>query len=140
MRIQIDETTGRISLDVVPTKDLSEKDYIAISHVWRHGLGSTAEVGLPACQISFIESLLCKFEHPTLIGDEQRVTLPMFWIDSLCIPSSPLHRKLAILGINAVFQDSPVLVIDRSIVSMRQDETSIESLLAAIIYSAWQSR
>ncbi len=39
------------------SSDGSKTPYIAISHVWADGLGSTTEVGLPTCQINRLASI-----------------------------------------------------------------------------------
>jgi len=55
--------------------DSSQTAYMAISHVWADGLGSTTQKGLPTCQIKRLA---------TITG--QLVSGGAFWIDSLCVP------------------------------------------------------
>ena len=38
-------------------KGASEGPYVAISHVWADGLGSTTEEGLPRCQVERLSKL-----------------------------------------------------------------------------------
>ncbi|KAI1655965.1 hypothetical protein F4813DRAFT_397865 [Daldinia decipiens] len=76
-----------------------DKPYVAFSHVWADGLGSTTEDGLPDCQIRRISDLVST-------GDA-------FWIDSLCIPRSDTVRKRAISMMAQTYsQAKAVLVLD----------------------------
>ncbi|KAI0670215.1 hypothetical protein C8Q78DRAFT_991853 [Trametes maxima] len=62
--------------------------YVAISHVWADGMGSTAEEGLPLCIVERISGLA------TSLLPESKA----FWMDSLCIPaeggSAPREQNL----------------------------------------------
>jgi hypothetical protein len=60
-------------------------EFVAFSHVWSDGLGSTTEKGIPECQIQY----LMETSH-------HAAGTSMFWIDSLCIPKDRGTRKLAI--------------------------------------------
>ncbi|KAF8340869.1 hypothetical protein F5887DRAFT_1076816 [Amanita rubescens] len=55
----------------------SEVSYVAISHVWADGLGSTTEKGLPRCQI---QGLSKKVKQ--VVSNDACA----FWMDSLCVP------------------------------------------------------
>ncbi|TFK78475.1 hypothetical protein K466DRAFT_657124 [Polyporus arcularius HHB13444] len=59
--------------------------YVAISHVWADGLGSTAEQGLPTCQVIRIAT-----------AARELVPSGAFWVDSLCVPRKEDLRKKAI--------------------------------------------
>lgn len=95
----------------------ARQEFLALSFVWRHGLGSTTEEGLALCQLKrlshrlFTEGLYADTQSNGVSG--QSMMSRLFWIDSLCIPGSPKHRSSAISHINQVFQGaSAVLVID----------------------------
>ena len=83
------------------------RDFIAISHVWAHGLGNPIENALPSCQLYRLNDL-CSSSSPN-IGKR-----PAFWIDTLCIPVAvPGARKLAIRRLSSTFQLAvKVLVLD----------------------------
>ncbi|KAK0482460.1 hypothetical protein IW261DRAFT_1362437 [Armillaria novae-zelandiae] len=109
--------------------DASETPYIAISHVWVDGLGSTSEVGLPTCQIERIAELV----HTLLPGGA-------FWIDSLCIPEVRELRKEAIRRMTLTYANArAVLVIDAGIRS-HSLSSPLEDTALAILTSGWMQR
>ena len=70
-----------------PMEIRSKKDYIAISHVWVDGLGSTTNVGLPECKARRLLRLIRKVAQDAN---------PSIWIDALCIPEAkeePLNLR-----------------------------------------------
>ncbi|KAJ2989488.1 hypothetical protein NUW58_g3440 [Xylaria curta] len=80
----------------------SDVPYVAISHVWADGLGSTTEIGLPTCQLRRLASLVSKI-------------LPgaAFWTDGLCIPRAADTRKKAIGMMARTYSEAAaVLVLD----------------------------
>lgn len=83
------------------------RDFIAISHVWAHGLGNPTENALPSCQLYRLNDL-CSSSSP-VVGKR-----PAFWIDTLCIPVAvPSARKLAIMRLSSTFRLAcRVLVLD----------------------------
>ena len=129
----------RIEVDVACTYDLSSTEYVAFSHVWRHGLGSTTEQGLLDCQLRVLWEALAL--HDEITYEPDGATSTLFWIDSLCIPSSPEHRRLAIQGINSIFtRSNRTIVLDHALRLMSTAEHKTESILAAIKTSAWRTR
>ncbi|KAI9730905.1 MAG: hypothetical protein M1834_005623 [Cirrosporium novae-zelandiae] len=103
--------------------------YVAISHVWADGLGSTTEKGLPACQIKRLTTLTC-----------QLVTNGAFWIDALCIPETREMRKKAIGLMARTYRDATaVLVIVSGIRSIPCSAPREEKLLR-IMSSGWMQR
>ena len=87
-------------------------EYVAISHVWAHGLGNPKGNTLPSCQ-----TLRLKRLSTELVESSTRcVTQPAFWIDTLCIPVDPAYkefRKLAITKLANTFRQArQVLVLD----------------------------
>ncbi|OCH84218.1 hypothetical protein OBBRIDRAFT_764553 [Obba rivulosa] len=83
----------------------SSAPYVAISHVWADGLGSTSEVGLPTCQLRRLAMLA-----------SQLVPDGVFWMDGLCVPERKDMRKRAIgLMCQTYREAAAVLVIDSGI-------------------------
>ena len=129
----IEDRKDSVNLSVISrsmkTQDL--EDYIAISHVWVDGLGSTAEVGIPECQAR------------RLLRLGQEVTQkpnPRLWIDSLCIPAAREARKKAIILMADTYSNaSTVLVIDKRI-QQQKSSCSIQDLYCTIFTSAWMQR
>ncbi|RDX43060.1 hypothetical protein OH76DRAFT_1243986 [Lentinus brumalis] len=105
--------------------------YVAVSHVWADGLGSTSEAGLPACQIARISALA-------------KQLLPesgAFWIDSLCIPGIKHLRKRAIKFMANTYRDAAkVLVLDECIRTECSLAHTWEVNLLRIATSGWVRR
>ncbi|KAI0674744.1 hypothetical protein C8Q78DRAFT_1075122 [Trametes maxima] len=109
----------------------TEGPYVAISHVWADGMGSTTEAGLPRCVVERTAGLV-------------RSLLPgtgAFWIDSLCVPGGGELRKRAIKLMASTYQDAEkVLVIDASIrATCSRSQSELETLIR-IAASAWNKR
>ena len=89
----------------------SGASYIAISHVWAHGLGNVNENALPRCQVIRLGQLV-----PTLSRIIGCNNAALLWIDTLCIPvDASLYecRKLAIQKLTETFSNvTKVLVLD----------------------------
>ncbi|KAJ2977229.1 hypothetical protein NUW54_g11445 [Trametes sanguinea] len=83
------------ALQVVPA---GQTPYVAISHVWLEGMGSTTEDGLPSCVVQRIAGL-AKRILPNHGG--------AFWMDSLCVPQEGSLRKRAIKSIMAETSSVP---------------------------------
>ncbi|THV07681.1 hypothetical protein K435DRAFT_265252 [Dendrothele bispora CBS 962.96] len=115
--------------DLLGTSNGMRTPYVAISHVWSDGLGSTSEVGLPTCQISHLARLA-----------RHLITNGSFWIDALCVPKQSDMRKKAIgLMAETYRRANVVLIIDAGIRSCALSASPEEKLLR-IITSAWMQR
>ncbi|KAI0670230.1 hypothetical protein C8Q78DRAFT_1035166 [Trametes maxima] len=116
------------ALRVIPSNDTP---YVAISHVWADGMGSTTEQGLPTCVVERIAALV-----KTLLPDPCA-----FWLDSLCVPSTKSVRKRAIKLMARTYEEaSRVLVIDVGIRMQCSLHQSWEENLFRIAMSAWMRR
>ncbi|EMD32913.1 hypothetical protein CERSUDRAFT_126427, partial [Gelatoporia subvermispora B] len=103
--------------------------YIAISHVWSDGLGSTTERGLLICQLR----RLAEYAHQMVDGG-------YLWLDALCIPGEQGARKLAIGMIGETYQRAhAVLVLDSGIQSCSV-AAPMEQKLLCIVTSRWMQR
>ncbi|KAJ8457555.1 hypothetical protein ONZ51_g11461 [Trametes cubensis] len=118
------------ALRVVPAQD---KSYVAISHVWSEGMGSTTEDGLPICLVEHISNLA-----RSLLPEHNGA----FWMDSLCVPSARQQRKQAIRLMADTYRNAAkVLVIDNSVRTMCHSERSpAPEILLRIATSAWMRR
>lgn len=104
--------------------------YVAISHVWADGLGSTSEEGLPTCQVARISTLARRL-----------VPEGAFWIDSLCIPANKEYRKQAIKHMARTYKEADiVLVIDATIRVLCSQSEVWETNLLRIATSPWMRR
>ncbi|KAI8990427.1 hypothetical protein BD414DRAFT_483605 [Trametes punicea] len=106
--------------------------YVAISHVWAEGMGSTTDAGLPTCVVQRIAGLA-------------RALLPepegAFWMDSLCVPSLRNERKRAIMLMAQTYRDAAkVLVIDDCVRTLCSEGKSWDDNLLRIATSQWVRR
>jgi hypothetical protein len=120
---------GTISVSARSTQ--TQGDYLAFSHVWVDGIGSTTEEGLPACQLAFLRDVAC---------DVMNASDPAFWIDSLCVPSRRSARRKAIIAMHATyFNASEVVVLDKKI-QLHSIASPSEIAFCAIFTSGWMQR
>ncbi|KAI0694830.1 hypothetical protein C8Q76DRAFT_758316 [Earliella scabrosa] len=128
-------SSRRVPIMVYDGKTLSVRcaddgPYIAVSHVWADGLGSTTEAGLPVCQIARIAKYAC-----------QLVPAGAFWVDSLCIPNQKDLRKVAIQLMAETYQGADaVVVLDAGIRSLCDSTAPIKEIAFRIETSAWMQR
>ncbi|KAI0658296.1 hypothetical protein C8Q70DRAFT_1054899 [Cubamyces menziesii] len=120
-------------LRVLPANG-NEGKYVAISHVWAEGMGSTTEKGLPTCVVKRIANLVLQI----LPGSSY---LSAFWMDSLCVPSARNERKRATQLMAQTYKDAEkVLVIDDCIRSMCSARVPWQQNFLRIASSAWVRR
>lgn len=80
-RLQPDVKLGR--LEIV---DCAKHSFVAISHVWAHGMGNSFKNSLPTCQIEFL------FDLVRQVAGRDAV----LWIDPLSVPIDPEAKRIAI--------------------------------------------
>jgi hypothetical protein len=109
--------------------------YVAVSHVWAHGLGGTTETGLPICQVARLARLAkailkCPLENA------------VFWINSTCIPGAPEARGQTISQLGQVYKNAcAVLVVDDSISQVGSATSHLrKDIMLAISASDWMHR
>ncbi|RPD56094.1 hypothetical protein L226DRAFT_509878, partial [Lentinus tigrinus ALCF2SS1-7] len=112
------------------TRRALEGPYVAISHIWADGLGSTTEQGLPTCQVERIAAFA-------------RQLLPdgAFWIDGLCVPEVKYLRKAAIRLMAKTYREAEkVIVLDAGICAQcSMSHTPAENILR-VKTSVWMQR
>ncbi|KAI0676869.1 hypothetical protein C8Q78DRAFT_50944 [Trametes maxima] len=137
----LDDITGLLAKGIVPVvvydgeklsvKSTSDTAFVAISHVWADGMGSTSEVGLPTCVVKRIAALA-----KTLLPESGA-----FWLDSLCVPARRDSRKLALRHMARSYRDAAmVLVIDECIRTQCSENKTWEENLCRIKTSGWVRR
>jgi hypothetical protein len=86
--------------------------FVAISHVWSHGLGNPRNNSMPSCQLRRLASYVKNLDVPGLC----------LWIDTLCIPvSNRSLRTQAILNLPRTFREAhTVLVLDAELYGVAQ--------------------
>ena len=126
--------TEGLELKVVP----SSSAYVAISHVWAHGLGNPSTNSLPRCQILRLERLTRE-----LFVSLSRFVQPALWIDTLCIPvheSLRDKRKLAISKLAETYSKADqCLIIDADLIraSLNCSRTEIAT---RVLCCGWMRR
>ena len=119
-----------LNTEKLATNIAKDTSYVAISHVWADGLGSTTEQGIYWCQAKRLSSFA---------SDAAGSGTP-FWVDSLCIPEASEYRKEAIAMMKSVYQNATkVVVVDRSI-CQQSAQQSIMSLIYIVAASSWMQR
>ena len=128
-------SAGEIPVVVYDGRQLStrrapEGPYVAISHVWADGLGSTSETGLPTCQVSRIAALA-----------RELVPNGAFWIDGLCVPEARHLRKRAIRLMAQTYRGAEkVVVLDAGIRTHCTLSSSPAENVLRIKTSVWMQR
>ena len=111
-------------------RDSVDGDYVAISHVWADGLGSTTEEGLPRCQVA----RLARLARDLVPGGA-------FWVDALCVPQDKGSRRRAIGLMARTYEEaSKVLVIDGGVRAQCSLASPKEECLLRIATSGWMQR
>ena len=122
--------------------------YVAISHVWKDGLGNPVQNSLPGCQFRRLQrvvremyadkrergrhhdAVMTKFQSIINKNEDIRYSqdLPPIWIDTLCVPvRGELQdvRKKAVKSMQDVYRRSDkVLVLDEELQQMSLDKLS----------------
>ncbi|KAK0185019.1 hypothetical protein F5146DRAFT_1144697 [Armillaria mellea] len=107
----------------------SDSLYVAISHVWVDGLGSTTEEGLPRCQIEWIASMI-------------KVVLPgvAFWMDGLCILKEKSLRSFTIKQMTGIYVNADVVLVLDSGIRSCSLSSPLEDVVLHITTSGWMQR
>ncbi|OCH84933.1 hypothetical protein OBBRIDRAFT_807893 [Obba rivulosa] len=96
---------GPVHISCTSASGTPPTPYVAVSHVWADGLGSTTEGGFPTCQVRRLAVLA-----------RELVPGGAFWMDALCVPADKPMRKRAIGLMGQTYGKAElVLVIDSGI-------------------------
>jgi hypothetical protein len=110
--------------------------YVAISHVWSHGLGNPHDNSLPQCQMRRISDLTNKLYSKS--GSKPI----LFWLDTVCFPvHSPKAADLSIIFMRKTYADAGrVLVIDRHLAAVESKPLLRTECLTRILCSSGTRR
>ena len=138
--------------------------YVAISHVWKDGLGNPLQNSIPSCQFDRLRRIvrelyadrrgaMTKFQDAETQNGNIRYPeeLPPIWIDTLCVPvRGELQdvRTKAISSLRDVYKKSDkVIVIDEELQQISLDKISWNKpssdrveVLFRFAMSGWNSR
>lgn len=133
------ELSADSSFILIPVNVDENPKFIALSHVWSHGLGNPiverAPVnGISQCQLKRLRAFLNKLEPDAPVR---------FWIDTLCMPaphSFSNQRNAAINTMNAIYTNATkVLVLDAELIQTCIHISPIEQLMR-VFTSTWMRR
>jgi hypothetical protein len=139
--------------------------YTAISHVWSDGLGNPNSNALPQCQLGWLSTCLERLPsvgyqgiyyekqdgvvldaggfHAISRSNVER-PVPLFWMDTLCIPVDSGYDELRREAINKMAayyaQAAGILILDSELQTLRIAELEATEVLARIAYCAWAGR
>lgn len=110
--------------------------YVAISHVWSHGLGNPHDNSIPLCQFRRIGELVTK------LGVHSEGHPSLFWLDTICFP---LHHQeaadRALVYMRVTYTDATaVLVLDRYLEDTESKPLLRTECLVRILVSSWTRR
>ncbi|KAF2111809.1 hypothetical protein BDV96DRAFT_581854 [Lophiotrema nucula] len=109
--------------------------YVALSHVWAHGLASDADTGLPFCQLQRLLQLLLRANSVTGLRTTN------LWIDSLCIPREPELKMRSIAMMEQIYKNATVVIaLDAFLETIDYKQQSLETCALYIITSDWNQR
>jgi hypothetical protein len=119
-----------MAISIVPYQ--AGQTYVALSHVWSHGLGDATGNSLRQCQIRRILQFVTPHADPPYL----------FWLDTLCVPREPYSiRRKAIEGIRRVYEvASTVIALDEELVVTTASNLSYEEILLRVHLSGWMRR
>lgn len=108
--------------------------YVAISHVWADGLGSSSN-SLPRCQLRRLSRLVQDL-YPYRRSDI------CFWIDTLACPVSPRESKIMALELmGQTYKDAhKVVVLDESLTCLEHGNMSKREIIMRIFLCTWVRR
>lgn len=126
--------------------------FIAISHVWSDGLGSTSESGLPECQVKFLKNAAIAASYYIDVEEGRSDASAFdiekgcpnegtpFWVDSLCVPAEHDVRKKAIILMAETYATAAAVVAIDSAMLQHSLATPVEEQLFTLYFSNWVRR
>ena len=97
----------------------TEGPYIAISHVWAHGLGNPDKNSIPRCRVLELFRDIRKIEKTQRRSSKSKLAI---WMDTWCVPVPAHHResrKMKVQRLDQIYRDAVnILVVDADITQM----------------------
>ncbi|KAK2010193.1 hypothetical protein LZ32DRAFT_693419 [Colletotrichum eremochloae] len=134
-------------LQVEPASD--QRPFIAISHVWAHGLGNPHENGLPVCSAIQIQRNVARSWHSlsrqgvVQHTQDEYGCVHGFWMDTFCIPvqlSSKHLRKKAIAQMKDVYGGAVAVQVLDQVIQERPSRELLPEDFIALALSPWARR
>ena len=133
-------TTGSAASCVVELWRADESPYVAISHVWSHGMGNPDANALPLCQTTRLASFVKGLPSSGLKTTSDDL---LVWIDTLCCPSSsfPRGKKLSLGRMQATYHHAAaVLVLAECLLCRDSKNMSELEIMTRLVTSTWITR
>ncbi|KAF2810043.1 uncharacterized protein BDZ99DRAFT_462655 [Mytilinidion resinicola] len=132
--LRIANENGRPFIDIHDDDGMADTQYIAISHVWADGIGTSTSNCIATCQaMELAESI-------ELISNESN--LP-FWLDTLCIPAQPQRQNLrdfSVQKMHEIYSSAHgVLILDADLKRLPSNASYAE-IMTRFSISAWYAR
>jgi hypothetical protein len=108
--------------------------FVAISHVWAHGLGNAKSNSLPLCQLQRLRSYINALGEKVGIFMQDR-PIP-FWIDTLNVPLERESRKLALKALTKTYADAIYVLVLNEELYQTSGESSMKELCLRMIICA----
>lgn len=122
--------------------------YVAISHLWFHGLGNENYNWLPQCQFIHLVQAINTIQSDTT-GDEvvmgsskSTAMTALFWIDTICVPRADedvKFRHMALAQMAATYKESTVVLVLDAELYHTSRRTSVEAIIR-LLCSSWMRR
>ena len=122
--------------------------YLAISPVWKSGLGNPDANVLEKCQVRRIANLLLQFESLEQGKDiiiagaehlERRLTV-RFWMDTFCIPESPQPQELrntCIAQMRKIYESAIAMIAHDPDLQRLSSDANPAEFLGHLMSCAW---
>ena len=117
----------------------SETSYVALSHVWKDGLGNEKSNSLSQCQLARIQDTV-----DSLFGKGPMDLSHPFWMDTLLVPQGNKFKAAkdrTLTRMTEIYKNAnKVLVIDSEIVASCSKASSPTDILIRVSLSNWVRR
>lgn len=134
-------------LQIEPASD--QHPFIAISHVWAHGLGNPDRNGLPTCAVFRIQRTIAAIWQGLSARGVQHThdeygRVQGFWMDIFCVPvhkseSSKRLRRKAVAQMKEIYNGAAAVCVLDKVLQQRQNLDLAETLIS-ISLSPWARR
>ncbi len=131
------QSFDELSVDIVHST--GKFRYVALFHVWAHGLANPSANALPRCQLSYLRKVIRQLDIEVQCQDARELYL---WCDTLCCPVEPREAKdLAWQIMYSTYKDAThILVLEASLIPYHLDTLNVDEVCVRILTSPWMRR
>lgn len=111
-----------------------------LNQAWVNDMWHSRTFGLTVWEAPLNTEYECQARRLAALAEQASGVEAPWWIDSLCVPGSELHRQKSICQLRNVYTNATkVVAIDKAISQCRSDSTA-ENVLWAVVSSSWMQR